>query len=176
MPQKPTQPPTTGRVYPDNITRIDDIAAVVPTTRPDDSHDRITANLQFYFEQIGEEPVGFESRFSGVVPHTDEEPWQRKFKAGPEWEPLKLGYLEGENVGVVIIENRAGMGLQTKPTEEERESIQKQVMRVAYDASSPGFLIRPGRFMFVEPADAAKLIIRSEHGTTKGRLLVVPTV
>jgi len=140
-------------------------------------YDRATANLQFIFEQDGEEPSTRTAMFSDGCHKSDEEPYARRLKVkqgSPQG--IDLGWLlkPFASIGLIIIENNVGKGLKIKPTDEERAEHAKSILVVKDHPDAKGFKIRPGRFMFFEATDASDLTIESLNGTIKAHILVCP--
>ena len=151
----------------DKITKIE--AMEVP--KPQD--DRTTAIMQLYFEQQGEQPVGFDFRCAHKTPPAGEDPWVRRVDVGAEWAPLDFGWLAGK-AGVIAIENQAGRGRTTQPTDAEREATAKQIIEVSFHDTQPACIIRPGGFLVFEPVVYGDICIRCLAGGVPARLVVLP--
>src|SRR5262245_13570034 len=124
----------------------------MPPSDPLKSRDRITANLITVFEHSGSSAESCDPRFSDFVETFDLEPYKKRLKASPDWQPLKFGDLEKEQVGMIVVQNLAGCNLQTLPTEEEKEKYAKQVILVRKSGDNDGLYlkVRPSRFNFFE--------------------------
>lgn len=93
--------------------------------------DRITQITQIYFQHIGEDTVVADGRHSWTTETFDLEPVVRKrLRPKTSWQPLKFGDLESEDVGVVIIQNRAGVeeGLVQRDEEEKKILLQQKIL------------------------------------------------
>lgn len=168
----------TEKVYPQNITRVDPADAVpVGAPPPELEKGRVTEVAQIYFEQPGEEPVGFDFRVSREVPKVSEEPFSRRIEIGESWSAPDFGWLN-ESAGVLIIESQAGKNLATNPTAEEKAEIGRQIIEIGVIAPDEtvvaAALVHPGGFQVLEPPDAGAVRVRCQHGTTKARLAVLP--
>lgn len=164
----------------DKITPIDEIKGskdliVRPTAYNLREFDRITANLQLYFEQDGEEPQHAAYTFSDGVPKSTEEPYVRRLKIGGKWVPLDLGWLADESIGMVVLANLIGRHDRVRPSPEELEARKRQIVRVREGDTGKGFTIRPGRFMVFEHADAASLFLKADEGTVKIQIMACPS-
>lgn len=125
--------------------------------------DRVTVNLHVHYEQEGEAPVGVNLVASRYT-ETQEQPYVRKLKIGEEWTKLDLKWVE-DNVGLIVIHNRAGQLRSTNPTPEEAEEDAKKIVWVGCGENIPSddWKIRPGFPMVAEP-DVSNVWVRSAFG------------
>ena len=139
-------------------------ASVVPLKRmanPLAKSDRVTVRLDVFHEQLGENPVPFSAAFSRMLDFKSEA-YIRKITAEPEEAVLGLGWIKPEKVGYIVIENRAGIGLQENPTAEEMEKLKQSFVRIAYKGDKHGWLIHPfGGLFFAIPENGSDLVIQS---------------
>lgn len=157
-------------------------------TSDDVRFSRITVVETVCYQPAGEEAVSFESRYNRKLVSTEEEPYRRKCKAGPEWERLDLGWAgDGPGVGLLLIENREGSFQHTSPTKEERERVESLILEVGvlvgFDTDSRDQCskvievvdrIRPRESRRSEPAYPDKLYIRCLDGEARFVITVIP--
>lgn len=112
---------------------------------------RLTVVEMVYFQLVGENPIGAESRYvRGLT--TEEQPCERRLKATENWQHLDRGWLE--QVSTLVISNR--------------EKVAEKVLEVAYcDAPHDCWLVLPGESMRATPSDATRIMVRSQSGTTR---------
>lgn len=158
----------------DEQDKLDELKRMAEANPPDqvlEDVDRITANINVYHEHHGEQPHPAASAFSAFL-ETIEQPYGRRVRlqAG---EPVALETGWVERVGMVLIENRTGKAKKKNPTEEEKADIAKRVVRVTA-GGGPGWIVRPGRFMFVEVEDASSVMLQCLHETADLYLNIFP--
>jgi hypothetical protein len=107
----------------------------------------------------------------------DEQVYKRKFTATEEWKPVDIGWAkEWPGVSVVHISN-VGVGpLATIPTAAEREELARRIIEVKIGSADPDsvLLIPPGESLRVCPARPDKILIRSQHNTTRYQIGIFP--
>jgi hypothetical protein len=131
-----------------------------------------------YLQRPGGQPVSVESRFSRRL-LSDEQPYLRQFKVGPEWTLLDRGWLT--ECSCLVLSNEEGRFHQVQPTPEERDAALRKVVEVGVcfnddmrDLIYRFAVVRPlesGRF---EPADLAAIRIRCLDGPAKVSLTLFP--
>src|SRR5258708_7459683 len=127
-----------------------------PVTLADWSNDqrqacsRITAQLIIHHESCTNGPTEIRGSMQ-IVCESDEQPYIRHVKVGPSWAKLDTGWVA--KPGVVLLRNKTGVGLQTNPTQAERDLFKRQFLRVAIGPHPPGFIVRPGWVFHIEPED-----------------------
>lgn len=164
-----------------------------PAVRP-----RVVVIHRVTYVPVKGDPTSVESgtgRFLG----SDEQPYHRpKFLVGPAWKPVDLGWLAGEEPGVVcvsqvVLVNTEGTALQRVPTPEEREATARCVVEVGVarpvgggdmwepeggelEDVQPDYEVHPGEGFTFRPVDAARVRVRCRHRDHPARcdLLVVP--
>lgn len=136
---------------------------------PEKGKDRFTLKLDAYWEHIGEEPIGKQVIAAMNLQTCGVEPYIRKMKVKSHWQDLRLGDLEREEVGYILIVNTEGTKLQMQPTEEERELIKQKI--VVFN----GFEIYPsGLPFFGMPTAEEKLSIKCLSGEAVVQVCVFP--
>ena len=150
---------------------------IEPIPRQLDVGDRLTAKLDVYHEQHGEDPTQVSCAFSRTLDRGTEEVYKRRITVGCDWHELDLGWLKGHGVSFVVIENREGKGMVVKPTNDEKADLAKQILLVGVvscGAVHVVSIIRPGQFAAFEPADPSMLRVRSKNQPLKAIVHVIP--
>ena len=106
----------------------------------------------------------------------DEQVWRRECVVGPEWQPLPLGWLEGQQVGLLVVTNEEGKFTQVQPAAEERAAALARVVELGVLAGpvpAPVTLVRPLTSVMLEPllpvwarcrTDKAKITVTAVPG------------
>lgn len=137
------------------------------------------------------ENIYFQERFGGssILPvgtpyayevESEELPFQRKFKAGPEWKSLPgvSDWLDGK-AGLIKVENVEGQYLQVNPTDEEKQDISKRIVEIGIkvgDVVYPFAEAHPGRSFRIEAYSGGEVqyMLRARHGVASYWLHVFP--
>ena len=137
---------------------------VKDATQWSEGQDRLVANATVYHQHPGDHPTSSACKFSTVL-DTVEQPITRRVNIGTEPVPLETGWVV--QAGYVLIENRTGQYPTVNPTEEERQAIADAVVRVTCGGvvGTPGWLVRPNRFMLAEVEDASLITLQCLQGT-----------
>ena len=125
------------------------------------SMNRLTVQMQVYHERQGNRPTVIGSNYDTPL-ENQLQPYIRDFMAGPDWTQLDYGWLPKGSAGLVIIENRAGIGLQRVPTAEQAKQIASQNLYLG-TSQRREWIIRPKRFFFGELNDIEGLWIAAEE-------------
>jgi len=116
-------------------------------------------------------PTGVEARWWRPVASA-EQVYQRRLMAGPSWQPLDSGWIE--QVGMVVVENVEGHGLQVIPTPEEKAAIAARVVELGLmgdEGDCRDFAcVLPGEHLRLQPTQPVHLRCRA------GEARVVVTV
>lgn len=140
--------------------------------------DRLTAQLAIHHEHCGEPPVQVQAHFS-IPLKTVAQPYQRRMRVDVDacFVEVDLGWLK-DNVGYIIIENRAGAPALVNPTDEERERITRQILTLYHkgqDGIQTSIFEIPPRGMFVGiPRWPDRLFLRSEEGLINATVTIMP--
>lgn len=134
--------------------------------------DRITLVLNLYHEHAGDETKERACQVWKELESKDIESYTRRVTAKPEWKPLDLGWVEPEDVGLILIENLAGKGTHVNPTEEEKEETKKQLLEIGSESCS--LVVSPGWPQFFNPRDVSGWKVRSLHTEFKYRITIFP--
>lgn len=132
--------------------------------------DRCTYVMAFHYEHVGDPPVSRECSLSWGL-DIDEQPYEkRRLSIGPAPVHLDLGWfaLQPQNVGWVVIENKAGPNLQVIMSAEERNELKKMVLWCN------GFLIPPGIVWPCYCENVQDVILKSLHGTIPVAVTLYP--
>jgi hypothetical protein len=125
-------------------------------------------------QAAGKQPTAISAMFSRPL-KSDEQPWQRDVKIGPEWQPLDHGWVE--TAGQVVVENVEGKRLQLVPTVEERGEVDRMVIEIGVDDNGVVAFARVpprGESARWYPADVSKVRLRSLSGTIRASVTVHP--
>lgn len=135
--------------------------------------DRLTAIIQTYHQQVGEQPVTMQTRYAHALQGT-EESWQRKSTVEAKWTPLKSWGSWVESCSLLLIINKEAKH-PSNPTEEQIEHDAKQTLGLRFgDKGESQMLIRPGRFMVLEPFQWQDLQMKCLDTSTKVHIFMVP--
>lgn len=131
-----------------------------------------------YHIQVNEQPTSVETRYGRIL-KTDEQPFTRRFKVGPEWIPLPSGWLA--EASLLLLSNEgAAEPVRGNPTPEQAAQAAAMVVDVAFNPcvekldSVPALLIPPGESMRVIPADLKTIRLRCLTGLVKCVLTLFP--
>lgn len=136
---------------------------------------------QTVFTSATDQPEGAHpSNFCRPV-RSDEMPYAQDFKATPEWRPLPLGWLQGNPISFVKVENKRRRN-QVIPSPEEEAADAALVIELGYRVEDhdgaalvvPFARVRPGEDTRAEYLDPARVHYRCPAGECKGRLTVYP--
>jgi hypothetical protein len=115
----------------------------------------ITVVEAIYYTAEGQQPTAVETRFTRRVT-SDEQVWTRRIKIGAEWVRLDTGWLDKPSL--VVLSNEAGKGLQTYPSEGEKQNISGRIIEVGQEVGTqgmPGWYIVP--FCLILPGEGHRL-------------------
>lgn len=127
--------------------------------------DRITAQLNYTFEPVQEQPHQFSSNYTTLLHSAGAEIYTRRIMVGSEWVQIEAGWCA--NPGSILIENRTGKYLQRNPTEEEKENFKRCVLEISFtqpdihDEHDPQLYLSCGRFGVYEPVNFGTIYVRS---------------
>lgn len=113
---------------------------------------RITVVEQVIWQEEGEQPVSFTTRFSRSV-GSKEQPYSRKLLIGPSWVKLDLGWVE--DPGMLLIYNGSKV-------------------EVAIHLQGAGILIPPNDSLRIKPEDWATISFFSPVSETKVTVTIFP--
>lgn len=129
------------------------------------SKSRITVVEQVYFQQDGQQPVTAESRFGRQLA-SDEQPYVRRYRVGPEWRPLDCGWVA--DAAQLVLLNDEGRTGPRNVTDERRAELDRMVVEVSFasDAGTPEChaLVRPRESARVEPRQLKNVMVRCVAG------------
>lgn len=144
--------------------------SAVPTVR----QDRVTITFQLSHEHVGASPFSVAQSFATLL-QQQEQPYHRRITLLDDGVPIPLDTGWINTPGMLVIDNKSGTGLQVNPSPEERERMANQVIRVLVN-DIPCFVVRPGRFLFVEldRAAAPHIALQAEGGVVPCCVYVLP--
>lgn len=153
-------------------------------------HGRIVAVKTLTHEEPYGKPVSVQSRYARLC-DTNEQPWERRFSVGEDWQPLDCGWLEG-GCSRLVLANKPGRR-QNLPTKEERDADAARVVELALFAAppedpnrtmhspprpdpvtAPFAAVRPGDCIDFEPLCLAVLRVRCRAGSAECVLTLFP--
>ena len=133
---------------------------------------RVTVVEQVYHQILNEQPHLVESRFSRGL-QSDEQAYERRLKVDEGGMPLDCGWLT--EASQLLIINEEGRNLQVIPTDEERKELAKKVLEIFFgDRPDNCWLVPPGESMRACSNTLHALKIRSQSGTIRFTLHVIP--
>lgn len=137
--------------------------------------DRITGQILVHHESTGENPVTCGGTFSAFLA-TREQVYPRRIRElTEEWIPLDYGPLPQRDVGLVLIENRAGKDRRTIPSVQEYNEIQEQLLLVSLRGDSTiDLVVRPGTMQLIGPSENSQILIRSAKGVFSAITTCIP--
>lgn len=142
-------------------------------------HDRITVVDKFYFEPAGGKSRLFETKFWHDL-KSIEQLWERSCIGNETWKQLDLGWLNGQPVGMIVIENNEGKFYDKNPTPEERLAVAARVLHLAIlgenevpTDATPWLSIWPGGGFKGKPSPSARLWVRSPSGSLRYTVVAV---
>ena len=164
----------------------DDTTEVTHTNR--DRATILTVVETVYYQPYSEEARGYDSRYQRRLESKDEEPYQRRCKAGPEWQRIDIGWLaKSGKIGLLLIENREGTFRHINPTDEERQKAESLVLEVGiligFDTNEAGKCVKviepidriqPRESRRSQPIRPDKLYIRCVNGEAKYLVTTIP--
>jgi len=133
---------------------------------------RMTVVERVHHQIPGSEPGSVESTFSREL-ESDEQPYLRFAKAAEDWQPLDLGWVE--QVGMLCISNDEGRNLSVVPTDDEKAETAKKILEITYNVNGEEcWIVLPKESMRANPSHPKNLFIRSQHGTVRITIYVIP--
>lgn len=125
-----------------------------------EEHDRLTIQGHVHLEHLGSEPLNVPITFSRLT-QTMHQPVVRRIVVPASYTPLPCEWIPANDVGMIVIENRAGKGMLVQPTKEEKELIARQVIEVTTAKDIPGWMIYPGMIFTAMPSQAGTVLMRA---------------
>lgn len=132
-----------------------------PPDTPPDQPDRVTATLQVYYEQYGQQPTHLNLAHSYTQDPSDEEPYTRRLSVGPKWTPLDLGWLDGAAGLVVLVNNPPTRATLPTPGEVAADAAVVLEYRVGGGGTCR---VRRGLFALLDTDDPAAVEVRVQGG------------
>ncbi len=139
--------------------------------------DRITINLNIYYEHSGDLPHQIICPRNIISKSSDLEPYSRKIVVGPDWELLDLGWFSThkDQIGLIVIESLEGKYETKNPTKEERELSESRVIDVSLgDGPVAHVQIWAGWPFYFYQKNVADVQLRCLNGPTKAKIHIVP--
>lgn len=132
--------------------------------------DRLTIVECVYHQPFGEQPTVVEHRYSREL-ESKEQVYERRVTIGENWQPLDTGWIE--RLGLLVIANHEGHGLQRAPSDDERAAIAARVVEVGLDGRAI-WLVLPGESMRATPATLSGLQVRCQRGEARCTIHAYP--
>ena len=139
----------------------------------EEHNDRVSAQLNFSYNQDNADPVAVACHFSRVLAQASEEPYLRKITLGEVWEPLDFGWLRDHPVGMVLL-NYPLVKKQVYPTEEERQAQADKIIEVSLGDPEQIMLLHPGMFLPFLPSNPHSVVARCRSGTARLHTIICP--
>lgn len=135
----------------------------IPAMKPAQARpSRLTVVETVYHHQRGGQPAAVEARYTRRLA-SDEQPYRRTMTLGAEWQPVDLGWLQGQPVGLLILQSGEKPG---GPLVEVGVAV--------LDAVQPAFVIRPGESFRGEPLPDAEICVRASAAGARLAVTVLP--
>lgn len=161
--------------------KIDEVLAKVQPTPKLHARDRITLVFALNYEHRPDDAITVGKPAHLFLKGTEDQPEvNKRYKLNQEWQKIRLGDLDFNNVSVIVIENITGQGALTKRTKEEEADIQNRVVEVLFntpqssDELNRPILVPVGWPCFAMPKHADCIYIRSQHGEARCRVSLFP--
>lgn len=133
---------------------------------------RLTAVKTFHRTVHGQQPESIPVQYERPLTSA-EDVYRRHLSCGAEWAVVNLGWLQGQPVGLLSVENLAGQYLQVNPTDEERDATARQVIEIGFSPDGPACLLIPPGESF-EGTPTGDVFVRCRSGETRFALTVFP--
>jgi hypothetical protein len=147
---------------------------VQPLNSQPQERNRITAVLNVYHEQSGEQPKQVSLSFSGML-EINQESYSRRLHALSEWAKLDCGWVHAEDVGFIVVENIEGKHPTVNPTEKQKAEIAARIIEIAFEGALDfSWPVPPQMFFFAVAERAADLRIRCRSESAQYRITVLP--
>lgn len=144
------------------------IQVTPPTERPD----RMTVIFNTHHEQSGEQPTSRSCNYSALL-RNKVQSYFRRLKVGLSEVPLDLGWFRNsDQIGSIVIENRAGSGGMVKLSTEEKEQLEKKLIYV--HIGDARLIIEPGKFLLFNPELPDMIFISAEEEETPINIHIYP--
>lgn len=151
----------------------EDIAGMLAVKPAGTAINRITAAVRIYHECQGFRPQTVEAISSKPLENLLQA-YQRYLVIGPEWTEVEYGWLPVGTVGIIIIRNVTGEGLQTRPTPQQIKKISEQILLLGVDQKKEHFVVRPKGVPFVaEKDDIGELWLRASEDPVNIELTMI---
>lgn len=139
-----------------------------------DDHDRLTVNFSVHFEQSDSQPVSTQSVYSNVTSAADEEAYRRRMKVDNHPKQLDLGWLSEHSIMAIYLQNFVPM-TKTKPTKEEKEQQEKNILCVSFEGdNSNQLLVLPDSFLFFRPLRPDGIWLHSLGDSLTIQTIIIP--
>ncbi len=136
---------------------------------------RISAVLRLYYSSPSIPPMSVADQWYRWG-KTDRAAYQRPYcVVSDEWLPIDLGWLEGQPIGMIVLSNDEGKGLQSTPSAAEREDTEMRVLEVCFsDRRTADVYVLPGTSLPLTPVTPQAVMVRSRFKTVKYTITVLP--
>lgn len=117
------------------IKNADDVEKLVkPDVKPKhraatELNDRITVTGFIHHEHAGDKPITI-SLMASLMLKTIHQPVMRRLEVGPKSTNISTEWIPTKDVGLIVVENRAGKNMLVNPNKEEKIRIDKQVLLI----------------------------------------------
>lgn len=138
---------------------------------------RITIVETVSFQPLSSEAVSFQNSSSKIL-DTEEQPFVRKAKLGPDWAKVEKGWIQ--RASLMLLTNEEGKTFQVQPSAEQLEEVSSRIIEVffgsqPYPDTAPHCLVFPTMSLRITPNDIDSVFVRCKGvGGAKYTLLLTP--
>lgn len=176
MPGRKGKPPSaTERQLEQDIAKAQE--RKVDDAPPPEMFDRITYFCNLHHEHAGDKPITAEVRVHELL-KSKYQPFVRRVMLTEEFIPVtdqRFGcWIPAAEIGYVVVENKAGAGMMTHISDEEKKEVEKHVVVARYVGAAKGDTVKPKLTQMYFPEDASTLTLASASGETPINLYIFP--
>lgn len=145
----------------------------------DPRRSRLTITEAVVFHSVdGGPPAVVTTAYDTLLGESDEHPYQRKFKVGPLWTRLDLGWVTGSGCRTLSLRNERERRL-VYPSPEEIEAENRHIVELGIFCPDnkivyPFAILRVGESLRFEPCGPSRLMIRTQEGEARCGLFAAP--
>lgn len=138
--------------------------------------DRINVFTQVVHEQDGTVPQPTQLHFSNLLTLKDTPTFKRvEVREEIILELTSFRWYDPDSAGTIVVENIVGRGLSRKPTDEEKEAMEKKYIVLRTSPESVGQVIRPGDHRVLKDLeDYTKIVLISHSGVATANVTIYP--
>jgi hypothetical protein len=126
-----------------------------------ENNDRMTIVGHVHHQSFGRSAKSVPMRYERLLGQSYEPVMHRMVVSAKDTKIESHWIKDRTHIGYVVIENKVGAGMLTRPTKEEQEIIEKQILLVRSVGSRKGWKVRPGMPFIAEPEDLDEIVLRA---------------